>query len=85
MLSDMLLHLEEIPENVKALFADGRDIYADPDDLASAFYSLLASGLVRAYRKDLGISQARRTDLSASYFHDVLWDGPSSSGEADEG
>jgi hypothetical protein len=85
LIRDMLLHLEEIPENVKALFADGRDIYADPDDLAPAFYSLLASGLVRAYRKDLGISEARRTDLSASYFHDVLWDGPGSNGEGDEG
>lgn len=76
LLRNMFLHLEELPEDVVALFTAGRDVYADPYDLAPAFYCLLASGLVRAYRRDLGLDEWRRTDLAASYFYDVSWDGP---------
>ena len=37
---------------------------------------LLSGSLVRAYRRDMHIDQARRSDLAASMFYDVLWDGP---------
>ena len=73
---DMLLHLQETPKDVAALFSGGRDVYADPHDFLPALYGLLANGQVRAYRRDLGLEQHRRTDLAAAYFHDISWDGP---------
>ena len=73
---DMLLHIREMPKDVAALFSRGRDVYADRHDFVPALYGLLANGQVRKYRRELGLEERRRTDLAASLFHDVSWDGP---------
>jgi hypothetical protein len=79
---DMLLHVRELPQDVAALFSRGRDVYADRHDFVPALYALLANGQVRAYRRDLHISERRRTDLAAAYFYDVTWDGPAGEPQA---
>ena len=72
----MLLHISEMPKDVAALFSRGRDVYADRHDFVPALYGLLANGQVRKYRRELGLEERRRTDLAASLFHDVSYDGP---------
>ncbi len=76
LLRDMLLNLREIPADVRALVTGGRDVYADVHDLRPALYGLLSGGRVRAYRREMHVDRARRSDLAASMFFDVSWDGP---------
>jgi hypothetical protein len=76
LIRDMLLHITEAPADIVALATSGRDVYADLDDFVPALYGLLSGSLVRAYRRDMHIEHARRSDLAASMFYDVLWDGP---------
>lgn len=72
---DMLLHITEIPADVAALATSGRDVYADVNDLVPAMFGLLSGGRVREYRRDMHVEEAHRSDLAASMFYDVLWDG----------
>ena len=80
LLRDAFLHIREAPKDVAALLSHGRDVYADSHDLLPALYAMLVNGQVRAYRRDLGIDQRRRTDLAAAYFYDVSYDGPGQPG-----
>jgi hypothetical protein len=81
---DMLLHITEIPADLEALVRGGRDVYADVDDFVPALYGLLSGGQVRAFRRDMRIEEARRSDLAASMFYDVTWDGPVTNAAATE-
>jgi glutathione synthase/RimK-type ligase-like ATP-grasp enzyme len=74
---DMLLHLTELPADLKAIITGGRDVYADPHDFTPALYGLLSGGLVRKFRREMHLDRAQRSDLAASMFYDISWDGPS--------
>ncbi len=71
---DMFRHPEEIPEDLAALFAKARDVYAAPDDMMPALFQFLSYSHVLAYRWRRG-HRDKRADLMAGYFDDVQWDG----------
>jgi predicted ATP-grasp superfamily ATP-dependent carboligase len=75
LLRDMIVNWREIPSDIAELLSDSRDVYAHPGDLVPMLYSFLSLGRVAQYRKQLGTGKHRRSDLMASYFYDICWDG----------
>lgn len=70
---DMLLHFREIPEDVRHLFSQAREMLADPEDLLPALYQLISYGHVLKYRFE-SHEHGTKT-LMAAYFHDICWNG----------
>jgi predicted ATP-grasp superfamily ATP-dependent carboligase len=75
LLRDMLVHPSEAAQDWEHLISPATDVYADPRDLAPAFYQLLTYGLVSKYRRKRARRRHRRTDIIAAYTFDVCYDG----------
>jgi hypothetical protein len=72
---DMIVNWREIPSDLEELLSSAEDVYAKPGDLVPLLYSFLSLGRVGKYRKALGTGRHKRSDLMASYFYDICWDG----------
>lgn len=70
---DMFLHWKEIPDDLRFLFSDAREIYATRSDVMPGIYQVLSYGHVARYRLRAGRNQ--RNGLMAGYFHDISWNG----------
>jgi predicted ATP-grasp superfamily ATP-dependent carboligase len=75
LLRDMVVHPRDAAEDWEHLISPANDVYADPRDLAPAFYQFLTYGLVSKYRRKRARSRNRNTDVIAAYTFDVCYDG----------
>jgi predicted ATP-grasp superfamily ATP-dependent carboligase len=73
LLRDMMLHVKEVPEDLKYLFSHAKEVFADPDDLLPALYQFLSYIHVIEYR--LHHRGRSATSLMAAYFDEILWNG----------
>jgi hypothetical protein len=70
---NMVVHWDEMPENLHELVSGDPDIYADPQDWTPLLYQLVAYGRVMGYRFKTG--RISRSDIMQGYFHDITWNG----------
>lgn len=75
LLRDMILNWREIPADLEELLSSAEDVYAKPGDIVPLLYSFLSLGRLAKYRKEVGTGKHKRSDLMASYFYDIVWDG----------
>ena len=75
LLRDMVLHVREAREDLRYLLSNAREFYLEADDPVPGLWQVLSYGKVQEYRRVVGASGDKRTDLMAAYFYDILYDG----------
>lgn len=66
---------DELVADLEELLSDAPDVYAKKGDLAPLIYVILSLSHVGTYRQHIPPEHRTRSDLLASQFYDVEWDG----------
>jgi len=75
LLRDMLLHWREIPSDMQELMSGAEDLYSARGDAWPGLWQFISLAHVARYRRQRPSTERTRSDLMASYFYDVSWDG----------
>jgi glutathione synthase/RimK-type ligase-like ATP-grasp enzyme len=72
---DMFRNWREIPNDLDVLLSGIEDVYSERGDPLPALYCFLTYPRILAFRRKQRLGRRSPTDLVASQFFDVLWDG----------
>jgi predicted ATP-grasp superfamily ATP-dependent carboligase len=74
-LRDMFRNPEDIPRDLHFLLSGGHDVYAEPGDRLPLLYTILSLSHVSAFRHRMHARRHEHSDLVASQFFDIEYDG----------